>query len=220
MFAGSGFGANGALIWSRYFYDEIVLSSGKNKRFSLILDAIPYSYPSMKSKSNVYENSLQNMLKIANVDEVNPFILCTLRNEGEEWRCFKLDETYYYLNFPVFWIDSQYDRITVEKALEIDCVSKTNGSLSQCSDAQRIYLDQYRSAKIVQMYAFINFHGNSAWTIGCSTDSFLNSDKYNNDAWSVNGKLMDSVHTFTSGRQTRDFDNLPWPSNNGCSGQS
>jgi hypothetical protein len=80
VFAGSGFGANGALIWSRYFYDEIVLSSGKNKRFSLILDAIPYSYPSIKTKSNIYEQSLQNMLKIANADELTPFILCTLRN--------------------------------------------------------------------------------------------------------------------------------------------
>lgn len=52
VFAGSGLGATGALIWSRYFYDEIVLSSGKNKQFSLILDSIPFSYNSFKSKSN------------------------------------------------------------------------------------------------------------------------------------------------------------------------
>ena len=80
MFAGSGFGASGALIWSRYFYDEIVLSSGNNKHFYLILDSIPFSYPSMKSRANEYDNALKNMLKIANVDELTPFILCTLRN--------------------------------------------------------------------------------------------------------------------------------------------
>jgi hypothetical protein len=77
---GSGYGAVGALIWSRYFYDEIVLNSGKNKHFSLILDTIPFSYPSFKTKSNEYEESLQNMLKLANAEELTPFILCTLRN--------------------------------------------------------------------------------------------------------------------------------------------
>lgn len=66
VFAGSGLGATGALIWSRYFNDEIVLSSGKNKHFSLILDSIPFSYNSFKSKSNEFETSLQNLLKVAN----------------------------------------------------------------------------------------------------------------------------------------------------------
>lgn len=80
VFAGSGFGATGALIWSRYFYDEIVLNSGNNKHFSLILDSIPFSYNSFKSKSNEYETSLQNLLKVANPEELTPFILCTLRN--------------------------------------------------------------------------------------------------------------------------------------------
>jgi hypothetical protein len=68
VFAGSGLGASGALIWSRYFYDEVVLSSGSNKRFSLILDSIPYSYPSIKTKGNEFETALKNMLKVANVD--------------------------------------------------------------------------------------------------------------------------------------------------------
>ena len=31
VFAGSGFGAVGALIWSRYFHDEIILNLGQNK---------------------------------------------------------------------------------------------------------------------------------------------------------------------------------------------
>jgi hypothetical protein len=31
VFAGSGFGAIGALIWSRYFYDNTVLNLGQNK---------------------------------------------------------------------------------------------------------------------------------------------------------------------------------------------
>jgi hypothetical protein len=52
VFAGSGYGAIGALIWSRYFYDQIVLNLGQNKEFSLILDSIPFGYNSYKTSKD------------------------------------------------------------------------------------------------------------------------------------------------------------------------
>jgi hypothetical protein len=81
VFAGSGFGAVGALIWSRYFYDRILLATGSHK-FSLILDSYPRSYNSFRTKNNVYVTALLNLGKLVNQEQLNPFILCTLRNEG------------------------------------------------------------------------------------------------------------------------------------------
>lgn len=83
MFAGSGLGAVGALTWSRLFRDEYVYSHASIK-FSVILDSYPFFYPSFKSGRNQFQIALQNMMKITNVDESHPFLLCALRNEGQE----------------------------------------------------------------------------------------------------------------------------------------
>lgn len=43
--------------------------------------------------------------------------MCTLRNEGEEWRCLDFEQSYIYLNFPVLVIDSQYDSHSITRNL-------------------------------------------------------------------------------------------------------
>lgn len=49
--AGSGVGAIGALAWSRYFRDEIVMKRG-NIKYQLIVDSFPQSYPSFRTGKN------------------------------------------------------------------------------------------------------------------------------------------------------------------------
>ena len=65
-FTGSGLGAIGALLWSRYFYDGVILSLGQNREFSLILDSIPFGYNSFKTSKDEYQTSLENMIIVAN----------------------------------------------------------------------------------------------------------------------------------------------------------
>ena len=77
--AGSGLGAVGALTWSRYFRDEYVYSHN-NLKFSLILDSYPFFFTSSKTGRNEYQIALQNLMKLSNVDESHPFLLCALRN--------------------------------------------------------------------------------------------------------------------------------------------
>ena len=49
------------------------------------------------------------------------------------------------LKLPIMLIDSQYDRISIEKVLEIACINRETNSLSQCSTAERNFLEEYRS---------------------------------------------------------------------------
>ena len=82
IFAGSGLGAVGAMIWSRYFRDSYL---GQQKiDFRLMVEGIPNSYLWFKTGNNEYELALQNMMKLANTDQGHPFTLCKLRNEGRE----------------------------------------------------------------------------------------------------------------------------------------
>lgn len=86
-------------------------------------------------------------------------------------------------------IDSQYDQISAALILEINCIEKASGSLSGCTTAERSYLDRYREYKLLKHYSLVNFHDNSVWSISCSAETFLNNVKYNDQKWSVNGKV-------------------------------
>ena len=48
-----------------------------------MLDSIPKNALSFKSGTNVLETSLQNMLKLSNIDEPHPFTVCAIRKEGQ-----------------------------------------------------------------------------------------------------------------------------------------
>lgn len=69
---GTGIGAIGAMIWIDYY------SHFSDVR--LILDSLPHNYLSYKTKTNQIKTSLQNMMKLANVDQSHPFSLCALRH--------------------------------------------------------------------------------------------------------------------------------------------
>ena len=51
ILSGSGLGAMGALIWSKWFQETYAMSS--QARFKLVLDSIPRVYPSYKSGSSI-----------------------------------------------------------------------------------------------------------------------------------------------------------------------
>ena len=71
---------------------------------------------------------------------------------------------------------------------------------------------------MLKYYELVNFHDNSVWTISCSTISFLNSDKYDDGAWKVDGSVKDNVNSFISNSRITNFDYSQWPSNEACSG--
>lgn len=78
--AGNEYGAIGALIWSGYFYDNFVLNSGRQLKYSLIVDSIPHGYKNFKTSSNVYQSYLENLLKLTPIQPSHPFQLCALQN--------------------------------------------------------------------------------------------------------------------------------------------
>ena len=92
ILAGSQSGAIGAMIWASYFKDFF-----NTQNFKLILDSIPQSNPSVSG--SLYETSLQNMMRLANIDGQHPFAMCYLRNLGREEQCFYLDQGYIFFNF-------------------------------------------------------------------------------------------------------------------------
>ena len=77
LLTGSGLGAVGAMIWARYQKDTFPSSI---YYYKLILDSFPQNYLSFTTNTNQYKSSLQNMMKLANVDESHPFSLCAVRH--------------------------------------------------------------------------------------------------------------------------------------------
>lgn len=158
--AGSGPGAVGAMIWASYFKDYF-----NTQHFKLILDSIPQSNPS--ASGSLYETSLLNMMKLANIDGQHPFVLCYLRNLGKEEQCFYLEQGYVFFNFQMMILESQYDPFTLKKVLGVDCVNK-NGSLSDCSSSQIASMESFRSERLVKLFEMANFKDNCFWSLACA----------------------------------------------------
>ena len=91
------------------------------------------------------------MMKLANIDESHPFSLCAVRHEGFEEQCFFIDQGYIFYNFDSMVVESQYDPFTIKNVLEIDCINE-KGSFAGCSEAERAYIQKYRSQRLVKTF--------------------------------------------------------------------
>lgn len=83
-----------------------------------------------------------NLYNVVNVDESTPNTNCNGKYEGEEWRCYSIQNLYPFLQGRYLIISSEYDALNIEEFLNISClVEGVSGfSLKGCSSDEMAYI--------------------------------------------------------------------------------
>jgi hypothetical protein len=168
---------------------------------------------------------MQNLFKVANVDEKNPNEECNKLFPGEEWKCFYIQNTYSTITGKFMVVNSEYDAWAIPNLLKIKCLSKgTSGeTLKNCNDTQMAYIEEYRASYKETLGKFIESNPElSVWSIACSQHVYACEnaiyDSPHQKIPTATGKTVRNVveDFVLRGIKSITFDAQPWPSNSGC----
>jgi hypothetical protein len=125
---GQSAGGLATFLWTNY----IVERASKNTRVislpdsGIFLDSMNYI-----TKRNEYKLQFQNFMKISNAEVDPPTKECVASNQDEKWKCMFAEYNHFYINVPLFSIQSPYDSWSLRYILGLFC--ENGGSLAGCS---------------------------------------------------------------------------------------
>jgi len=222
IITGTSAGGLASFVWSNYVYEHashpegvtIVPDSG-----TFILD-----FPSFYNDKTMIDYSAAG-LKISNEQTPMPVKECVQRYPTQA-ECFQSGNLYEFIKPKMFVIQSQYDLWGLQQILQLRCLQgSTPASMAKCTDAEKAYIEKYRSRinEAISNITSVEKHG--AWSVSCIQHGFLENGRYyENSKYRIptdsGVEVNDALLAFMRGGEKLYIDSVSWPSNSGCSGAS
>jgi O-palmitoleoyl-L-serine hydrolase len=221
LFTGMSAGSVAVQNWGPYV-KEIV---GDDSKVFLVADSGIFIDTLSKTGQPLIRQQLQNLFKVANVDEQSPNLECNKRYPGEEWRCILVEYAYPFIRGRMLVLSSEYDSWAIQYFVQLDCLKDgvSGFTLSGCNASELALIEQYRSNYKKTLNNFLEANQElSVWSIACSNHVYAFEDVfYDNPHERIpaqTGKTVrDMVEEFVlQGTKNIVIDAEGWPSNTGC----
>jgi hypothetical protein len=167
VLTGSSAGGIATALWTNYVSS---LLDDKNAMVSIPDSAVFMNVQSPETGLYNAEIGFKNLYKVANIDEKTPNEICNRFKEGEEYKCFFMENLFTSLQGRILMIASQYDSEAIPTLLNINCLKNgaTGKTLSGCNTTQIANIEQYRKIFLNFVTNFMHFSKNNVWSIACS----------------------------------------------------
>ena len=186
VLTGSSAGGIASFLWNNYVRSLLVNPDA--------LVAVPDSgvftnVVSPVKGISVFDLILKNLFKLSNTDEKTPSPRCNSQFEGEEYKCFFIENIYSSLEGRILLVQSQYDSTLIPLGLNINCIQKVTigHSLATCTPEEMGHIEAYRQSFLNFANKFLNFsENNNLWAISCSHHGYgFRGEFYDNEGQRV-----------------------------------
>ena len=134
LLTGSSAGGVATFLWSNYVRS---LLANPRALYSAVDSGIFINAASPNTGLFKLESHMQNLFKIANVNEKSPIDICNRFYVGEEYKCLFLQYSFTSIQGTMLLVNSQYDSWAIKNVLDINCLTdgKSGKTLSACSSS-------------------------------------------------------------------------------------
>lgn len=109
-----------SFIWTNYVRSLVANASNV---VTIADSSIYLSFKTYSPQTDAWDTMMNNMFKLANVDEKTPLDLCNLKYKNEEYKCLYLQYAFTSFESRTMLVNSEYDSLAIQSILGIGCLA-------------------------------------------------------------------------------------------------